>query len=86
MGSPEGCGPGGLPFALRMSKQRFGCSCALGGLGLVPATPVNGLLRDDLTNANEISVRVNDRELAKTPRLVLKRFHARDAFGRQLAE
>ena len=36
------------------------------------------LLLDDLTDADEVSIRIDDSKLSKSPRLVFKSVHARD--------
>lgn len=43
------------------------------------------LLLDDLTDADQVSIRVDDGELAKSPRLVLQRVHPWDTSAGQLA-
>ena len=68
-------GPRGPPLGLGLSEGLGGA----GGRGSI------SLPRDDLANAYEIAIGVNDRELSKTPRLVFKSVHTGDARPRQVA-
>ena len=55
------------------------------GLGSAGGRGSTFLLLDDLTDANEVSIKVYDCELSKAPGFVFKSVHARDACAGQMA-
>jgi len=54
------------------------------GLGVARGRAGMSHLRDDLTNADEVAVKINDGKLSKSPGLVFQEVHARNAGTRQL--
>ena len=54
------------------------------GLGGAAARGLKLLLLNDLANAQEITVWIDDGELSQAPRLIFKKLHARDALPWQL--